>query len=161
MPNGLRLDKISYLYVKNGVSFRGSRIPDIPVMYLSIKRHEKPYELAGQAIVDTGFDGGLFPNEKIIRYLEGIEPDGQDEIEVFGEIVPVELYEVKAWLVKEANGTPTKEKLLQLSPVRVFVPTRPEFVSEEVLIGRETLNNISLSLNGRSTKIGRNKNLIR
>jgi hypothetical protein len=154
MPNGSRSDKkISYQYLKNGISFKGSRIPDIPVMYLSIKRDEKPYELAGQAIVDTGFDGGLFPNEKIIRYFEGIEPDEQDEIEVFGEIVPVELYTVKAWLLKEANGKPTKEKLLQLQPIRVFIPTRPEFISDEVLVGRETLNNINFCLNGKSTKI--------
>lgn len=153
MRNGLRSGKISYRYVENGVSFRGSKIPDMPVLYLSIKRDERPYELAGQAIVDTGFDGGLFPNEKIIRYFEGIEPDEQDEVEVFGQVVPVELYTVEAWLVKEANGIPTKEKVLQLQPMRVFIPTRPEFISEEVLIGRETLNNIAFCLNGRLTKI--------
>jgi len=153
MPNGLKSGEISYRYVENGVSLRGSKIPDIPLFYLSIKRDERPYELAGQAIVDTGFDGGLFSNEKIIRYFEGIEPDEQDEIEVFGQIVPVELYTVKAWLVKEADGRPTKEKFLPLQPIRVFIPTRPEFISEEVLIGREALNNIAFCLNGRLSKI--------
>lgn len=153
MRNGLRSGEISYRYVEDGVSFRGSKIPDVPVFYLSIKRDERPYELAGQAMVDTGFDGGLFPNEKIIRYLEGIEPDGQNEIEVFGQVVPVELYTVEAWLVKEANGIPAKEKVLQLQPLRVFIPTRPEFISEEVLIGREALNNIAFRLNGRLAKI--------
>lgn len=158
MRNGLRSDKISYRYVENGVSFRGSKIPDAPVFYLSIKRHERPYELAGQAMVDTGFDGGLFPTEKIIRYFEGIEPDGQDEIEVFGRVVPVELYTVEAWLVKETNGIPTKEKVLRLQPVRVFIPTRPEFISEEALIGRETLNNIAFCLDGGLTKIETQQN---
>ena len=153
MQNGLRSDKISYRYVEDGVSFGGNKIPDVPVFYLSIKRDERSYELAGQVMVDTGFDGGLFPNERIVRYFEGIEPDGQDEIEVFGEAVPVELYTVEAWLVKGANGIPAGEKVLQLQPVRVFIPTRPEFVSEEVLIGRETLNNIALCINGRLTEI--------
>ncbi len=153
MLNGLRSGEISYRYVENGASFKGPKIPDVPVIYLSIKRDEKPYELAGQAIVDTGFDGGLFPNEKIIRYFEGIEPDGQDEIEVLGQVAPVELYMVEAWLVKEANGRPTKEKVLRLQPARVFIPTRPEFISEEVLIGREILNNIVFCLDGKFSKI--------
>lgn len=153
MQNGLKSDEPSYRYVENGTSFKGLKILDIPVFYLSIKRDERPYELAGQAIVDTGFDGGLFPNEKIIRYFEGIDPDGQDEMEVFGQVVPVELYRVKAWLVKEADGRPTKEKILPIQPVQVFIPTRPEFISEEVLIGRETLNNIAFCLNGKLSKI--------
>jgi len=153
MQNGLKSGETSYRYVENGLSFRGSKIPNVPVFYLLIKRAERPYELAGQAIVDTGFDGGLLPNEKIIRYFEGIEPEGQDEIEVFGQVVPIELYTVEAWLVKEANGIPTKEKVLRLQPLRVFVPTRPEFISDEVLIGRETLNNIAFCLNGKLSKI--------
>ena len=153
MQNGSKLDEISYQYVENGLSYRGSKIPNVPVFYLSIKRTERSYQLAGRAIVDTGFDGGLFPNEKIILYFEGIEPDYEDEIEVFGRVVPVELYLVDAWLVKEADGKPTEEKLLRLQPIRVFVPTRPEFISEEVLIGREALNNIAFCLNGSFSKI--------
>ena len=152
-PNGSRSPEISYRYAENGTSFRGSKIPDIPTFYLSIKRNGRPHELAGPAIVDTGFDGGLFPNPRIIGYFKGIEPDEQDEVEVFGQIVPVELYTVNAWLVRGADGRPTKEKLLQLQPLRVFIPTRPEFISEEVLIGREALNNIAFCLDGKLSKI--------
>ena len=149
----MKLSEILYSYIENGLSYKGSKIPDVPVFYLSIKREERTYELAGRAIVDTGFDGGILPNEKIILYFEGIDPDDQDEIEVFGQIVPVELYLVDAWLAREADGRPTKEKLLQLRPIRVFIPTRPEFISEEVLIGREALNNIAFCLNGKLSKI--------
>ena len=149
----MKLSEILYPYVENGLSYKGSKIPDVPVFYLSIKREERVHELAGRAIVDTGFDGGILPNENIILYFEGIDPDDHDEIEVFGQIVPVELYIVDAWLVREAEGKPTKEKLLQLRPIRVFIPTRPEFISEEVLIGREALNNIAFCLNGKLSKI--------
>lgn len=148
----MKLSEILYRYIENGLSYKGSKIPDVPVFYLSIKREERAHELAGRAIVDTGFDGGILPNEKIILYFEGISPDDKDEIEVFGEIVPVELYLVDAWLVREADGKPTKEKLLQLPSIRVFIPTRPEFISEEVLIGREALNNIAFCLNGKLSK---------
>lgn len=153
MQSGLKSNDTSYKYVTNGASYRGSKIPDMPVFYLSIKRKERPYELAGQAIVDTGFDGGLFPNTKIILYFEGIDPDDEDEMEVFGQVAPVEVYLVDAWLVKEMNGRPTKEKILRLQPVRVFVPTKPQFLSEETLIGRELLNNIDFCLNGKLSKI--------
>jgi len=151
--NGSRFGEISYHYVEDGTSLRGSRIPDIPMFYLSIKRGERPHEIAGPAIVDTGFDGGLFPNERIIRYFEGIEPDEREEVEAFGQVVPVELYTVDAWLVREADGRPTKEKLLPLQPLRVFIPTRPELITEEALIGREALNTIAFCLNGKLSKI--------
>ncbi|HID91049.1 TPA: hypothetical protein EYP44_03710 [Candidatus Bathyarchaeota archaeon] len=144
---------MSYRYVRDGLSSKGEKIPDVPVFYLSIKRAERAFELAGRAIVDTGFDGGLFPNERVILYFEGIEPDDEDEVEVFGEIVPVELYVVDAWLVKERDGRPSREKILKLRPMRVFIPTRPEFIPDEVLIGREALNNITFCLNGAFSRV--------
>ena len=42
---------------------------------------------------------------------------------------------------------------IPLGTVNLYIPTEPEYLSNEVLIGREILNKLELRLNGRWTEI--------
>ena len=136
-----------FRYVRDGVDSEGEYIPDIPVIYIYI---EGPRGRAwGPAVVDTGFDGGIYPNIEIIKILRGSKPDKVKLIESpLAEPVTCEIYTVKMGLI-EANT----RKISQLREAKVYVPTEPEYISDEVLIGREILNNYKIILNGETVTI--------
>ena len=101
------------------------------------------------AIVDTGFDGGIYPNIKVIKILEGLKPLKVKRIESpLYEPIECEIYNVEAALLDRGSG-----RQIPLGTVNLYVPTEPEYLSNEVLIGREILNKLELRLNGRWTEI--------
>jgi len=124
--------RFKYPYMENGYTTYGEKIPDIPIAYLLLKAGR--FKARGPAVIDTGFDGGIYPNMEIIRMFEGIEPKAKVNFEnpLFG-LSEFEVYTAEAFLY-------TGMQQLFLGEVRVYIPTEPELITGEVLIGREIVN---------------------
>lgn len=139
--------KISYHYAEDGYTDHGEKIPDIPVVHLVIRVGK--YRAHGAAIIDTGFDGGIYPNMEIVRMFEGVEPTAKTIFEnpLYGAS-EFEIYMGEASLY---YGW----KQIGLGRVRVYIPTEPELLTGEVLVGREVLNNkiMSLAMNMRKKRV--------
>mgnify|MGYP000347785275 CR=1 FL=1 len=131
-----------YPYVEDGYAAHGEKIPDIPVVYLTLKVSR--FTARGPAIIDTGFDGGLYPNIKVVRILKGMRPAAVKRLEhpLWG-FVECEVYRVRASI-----ASPDFTNVAPLGEVNVYTPTEPEFLSEEVLVGREILNKLRVRLDG-------------
>jgi hypothetical protein len=130
--------RLKYQYVEDGYTTHGEKIPNIPVAYLLVKAGK--FKARGLAIIDTGFDGGIYPNMEIIKMFEGIEPKTKVNFEnpLFGAS-EFEVYVAEAFL---HNGT----QQITLGEVKVYIPTEPELITGEVLLGREIINNKIKSL---------------
>lgn len=139
--------KFKYTYEVDGLDERGEKIPDIPVVYLVLETERS--RARGPAILDTGFDGGLYPNIKVVRMLRGMMPIAVRRLEhpLWG-FIECEVYRVKASLAR-----PDFTSIVPLGEVNVYTPTEPEFLSEEVLVGREILNRLRIKLDGRWVEI--------
>jgi len=130
--------KLKFQYVDDGYTVHGEKIPDMPVAYLILKAGG--YRARGPAIIDTGFDGGVYPNMEIIKMFKDVEPAARVNFEnpLFG-VSEFEVYTSEAFL---RNG----REHISLGEVRIYVPTEPELVTGEVLLGREVINNKIKSL---------------
>jgi hypothetical protein len=124
--------RVYYHYSEDGYTERGEKIPDIPVIHLVIKAGRR--RAHGPAIIDTGFDGGIYPNMEIVRMFEGAEPMAKASFEnpLYGAS-EFEVYVAEAFFYQEG-------KQIDLGRVRVYIPTEPELLTSEVLVGREVLN---------------------
>jgi len=141
------LKSFSYKYEINGLDEDGEKIPDIPVVYLVLET--KRGRAKGPAILDTGFDGGIYSNIQIVRILEGLKPVKTKRIEnPLYEPVICEIFKVKASLTH-----PKLNRNIPLGEVNVYVPVEPEYLSDEVLVGREIINKLELKLNGTWVKV--------
>ena len=135
---------LKYRYSDNGFSYSGTKIPDIPVVRLVLRRRDKRVKAFGTAVIDTGFDGGIYPNIALLKFFEGLNPIRMEKlISVFGEKVDCEVYEVEASLVSEKDGFE-----VDLKEVNVYIPVNPAYIGGEVLVGREILNRLKVVLNG-------------
>ena len=85
----------------------------------------------------------------MIRILRGLEPLRLKQLmhPLVGRVV-TEVYKVRCSLV-----TPDLSAKRPLGEVNVYVPTEPEYLSDEVLVGREVLNKLRLPLNGRWVEV--------
>ena len=137
--------EISYSYSVNGLSTKGQKIPDIPVVHLLITRADEDFSIAGPALVDTGFDGGIYPNLMIIQYLEGLKPTKTEELETVRGPIACEVFRVTASF---ANPE-THEIIKTIGEINIYTPISPEALSEEVILGREILNTLKIRLNGK------------
>lgn len=124
--------RVGYHYAEDGYTDRGEKIPDIPVIHLVIRAGRR--RAHGLAIIDTGFDGGIYPNMEIVRMFEGVEPMARTSLEnpLYGTS-EFEVYVAEASLYHGG-------KQIDLGRVRVYIPTEPELLTSEVLVGREVLN---------------------
>ena len=125
--------RVGYNYADDGYADRGEKIPDIPIVHLVIRNSRR--RAHGPAIIDTGFDGGVYPNMEIVRMFEGVEPTAKTTFEnpLYGAS-EFEVYVAEASLYHGG-------KEIDLGRVRIYIPTEPELVTGEVLVGREVLNN--------------------
>lgn len=139
--------KFKYIYELDGLDEEGIKIPDIPVIYLVLQTNRG--RARGPAVLDTGFDGGIYPNIQVVRILEGMKPLALKRLEhpLYG-YVECEVYMAKAFL-----STPNFTETVSLGDVKIYVPTEPEYLSDEVLIGREILNSFKIELDGRYVSI--------
>lgn len=125
--------KISFIYAEDGYTERGEKIPDIPIVYLLLRSGR--YRARGPAIIDTGFDGGVYANIEIAKMFEGVEP--VDRVLLENPLLGAsefEVYMAEAYLYQGTSS-------MYLGEVRVYIPTEPEMLTGEVLLGREVLNN--------------------
>jgi len=136
-----------YAYEVDGLGEEGERIPDIPVAYLVLESSRG--RARGPAVLDTGFDGGLYPNIEVVRILRGLRPLALKRLEhpLYG-FVECEVYRVKASI-----ASPDFTQLFPLGDVRVYTPVEPDFLSEEVLLGREVLNILRIRLDGKWVEV--------
>lgn len=134
--------KFEYAYEANGFSATGRRVPDVPIVIVKLARLDKSIVARGPAVVDTGFDGGIYPNVKIALFLEGLKPSLSEYLDhpYLGR-VSCEVYEVQGSLAHSKAELP-------LGNVYVYTPTEPQYLTEEVLVGREILNKLKIALNG-------------
>lgn len=139
--------RFRFAYEADGIDEYGDAIPDIPVIYLLLESEKG--RAWGPAVVDTGFDGGIYPNAKVVRILRGLKPvTFKHLLHPLTGRVKVEVYRVKASLV--TTDLAIREPL---GTVNIYAPLEPEELSDEVLIGRELLNKLKILLNGHWVKI--------
>lgn len=132
MDCGKNKQRIVYYYLEDGFLPDGAKIPDIPIVYLTLEVGE--FRARGPAILDTGFDGGVYPNIDIIKLFEGIRPIKTVEFEnPLYQRSEFEVYSANAYLYHEGSYIP-------IGNVNVYIPVEPELLSEEVIIGREIIN---------------------
>ncbi len=144
--NGL-LKSLKHKYYENGFDEDGEKIPSIPVLHISIETGRG--KATGPAIVDTGFDGGIYPNIPVIRIFRDLKPIKIKRLEnpLYGP-VSCEIFKAKASIIEFKS-----KKSIDIGYANVYIPMEPDYVSDEVLIGREVLNKIKLCLNGNWTEV--------
>lgn len=136
---------LSYSYYLDGLSSRGVRIEDIPIIRLTLKRKDISKKATGTAVVDTGFDGGIYPNLILLTFFEGLKPIRVEKLSsAFNEDVECEVYSVEASIVSE-----DKNLVIDIGEVNVYIPVEPDYIGEEVLIGREIINKLKILLDGK------------
>jgi len=102
------------------------------VVYLVLEVGE--FRAKGPAILDTGFDGGVYPNINIVKLFEGTKPIKTVEFEnPLFQRSEFEVYVAKAYLYYSGEYVP-------IGDVNVYIPVEPELLGEEVIIGREVIN---------------------
>ncbi|MFQ6074622.1 MAG: hypothetical protein ACE5Z5_00610 [Candidatus Bathyarchaeia archaeon] len=143
MASGESLTYLEYEYVEGGVSRAGRKIPDVPVMEIMLYDERRKKGVRGPAIVDTGFDGGVYANLTVATFLEGYKAVAEEVIEAPGHLIRCEVFRASCRLLyPSGNGVGVGE-------VEVHVPTEPMDLSGDVLVGRILLNKLQMSLNGK------------
>lgn len=137
------LKSIKIGYTPDGYSATARKLPDIPIARILLKRRDRRLQARGPAVIDTGFDGGVYPSLEAVRLLEGLRPKFVEPLfhPIYGKIES-EVYELDAYLLIEPN------QAITLGAVYVYTPTDPEYLSEESLIGREIINKRRILLDG-------------
>lgn len=136
--------KVSYSFAEAGYTTHGDRIPDVPIVNLALRVDK--YRARGPAVVDTGFDGGVYPNIEIIKLFGDKEPLIIVEFEnpLYGRS-EFEVYTAQAFLLYG-------KKYYSIGDVKVYIPTEAEHLTGEVLIGREIINQFKALLMEPQTK---------
>lgn len=137
-----------YRYKADGILPDGSTLVDIPVMNIALIRRDVKKALAGEAIVDTGFDESLYANIQLVEFLEGLRPIKTATLQALGHEVPCEVFKVECYV---ADGD--LKPAISLEDAEVYAPIDVEDLSEDVIIGRAILNRLKLQLNGRSLQV--------
>ena len=142
---------LRHRYAEGGYTSTGNKIPDIPVVRLMLLRRDTGTRATGPAIVDTGFDGGVLPNVELLTFFEGLIPRYTDKLAgPFGGVVDCEVFEVDGKLISEDRS---RERVL--GKVKVYIPLVPEYLADEVLLGREIANKFAMKLDGKSVDIAK------
>ena len=144
----MSVTSINYPYKEDGILPDGSKVPNIPIISLLIVRRDLRRGLAGESIVDTGFDGGIYANLNIAEFLEGSTPTRTSNLQAAGRTVACEVFSVECHIL----GGQSKP-VLSLGLVDVYCPVDPIDISEDVIVGRAILNRMRLELNGKLTTL--------
>jgi len=131
---------LEYRYVEDGPN-----IPDIPIVQILLSVKGRKQGIQGPALVDTGFDRGLYANLIIAKHLKGERPAAEEALEAPGHIINCEIFKMECRLTDQ-------ERSIDLGEVSVHVPTNPEDLTEEALIGRTLINQLEITLNGRTLR---------
>jgi hypothetical protein len=143
------LKPITYPYEADGVLPDGSKVPDIPVIPILIVRSDRRGRgLAGDSIVDTGFDDGIYANLDLVEFLEGAKPRKTTSLQAAGRSVSCEVFGVECYIIDHDS-----KPIVPLGSVDVYCPVDPIDLSEDVIVGRAILNRLRLELDGSLTKL--------
>jgi len=138
----------SYKYREDGILPDGKKLPNIPIFNLVFIRNDVKKALIATAFIDTGFDETVYANDDMLNFLEGLEPEAKESLKGVEKEVECEVYKIKTNLITEGL------KLIKgLGRVKVFVPEDPANLSDDIVIGREILNLLTLRLDGRYAEI--------
>jgi len=142
------LTSTNFAYKQDGILPDGSKVPDIPYLNLLIVRRDLKKGLVGESIIDTGFDAGIYANLNLAEFLEGSRPTRTGSLQAAGHSVDCEIFTVECHVVD-----PHSKPLLSLGGVEVYCPVDPDELSEDVIVGRVILNQLTLHLNGKLVKV--------
>jgi len=137
------LRSIRLPYAPDGYSATAKKLPDLPVAKLLLRRADRRLQARGPAVIDTGFDGGVYPSVEAVRLLEGLRPKFVEPLfhPLHGRIES-EVFDLDAYIILP------DDRRVSLGSVQVYTPTYPEYLSDESLIGREILNKRRILLDG-------------
>ncbi|MBS7622719.1 hypothetical protein KEJ39_03480, partial [Candidatus Bathyarchaeota archaeon] len=124
-----------YRYEEDGILPNGSTLPEIPVMNLVFVRRDVRRGLAGETVVDTGFDESIYANTQLAEFLEGSMPVKTADLQTLGHRIRCEVYKVECYLA-DAD----LKLSVQLREVDIHVPGQVGDPSEDVIVGRAILN---------------------
>jgi len=139
---------MNYPYKEDGILPDGSKVPNIPIISLLIVRRDLRRGLAGESIVDTGFDGGIYANLNLAEFLEGSTPTRTSTLQAAGRTVACEVFSVECHIL-DGQSKP----VLSLGSVEAYCPVDPIDISEDVIVGRAILNRVRLELDGKLTRL--------
>lgn len=139
---------ISYKYREGGILPDGEKLPNIPVVNLSFIRKDLRSALIATAFMDTGFDGSVYANDDMLNFLVDLKPEVKESLKGVEKEVECEVYEIETNLITE-----DLRFIKRLGKVKVHVPIDPENLSDDIIIGREILNSLTLKLNGKYTEL--------
>jgi len=142
------LTSTSYPYKEDGILPDGSKVPDIPIVNLLIVRRDLGRGLVGEAIVDTGFDGAIYANLDLVKFLEGSKPTREASLQAAGNSITCEVFDVECNIADQDS-----KPVLPLGMVEAYTPIDPADLSEDVIVGRAILNQIRLELDGKVAKL--------
>ena len=125
---------------------KGDETPDIPIVYIALMVSGK--RIGGQAILDTGFDGGIYPNRALAKYLPKSSSTGRETLEGVTGDIECDVFKLYAELFH-----PNKDTKKKLGTVRIYSPINEENLTQDVVIGREILNSLDVRLNGKTVRI--------
>ena len=140
---------MAYKYAEDGIDRSGKRIPDIPIARVILYRKEENSKMVGPCVVDTGFDGGIYANAELALNFEGIASEGREWFYGAGDRdIECDVYNAECLLLGEEGET------VSLGRVMVYISIRIEDLPEETIMGREILNRLAISLDGKNLKMG-------
>ncbi len=127
---------------------KGNGIPDIPIIYIAL--YVKNRRIGGPALVDTGFDGGIYPNRYLYDYLSKfkLKSDKEEMLADVTGMIKCKMLDIRAEIFD-----PNSDIRYSLGTVNIYFPERKRYVSNNVIVGREILNNLDIRLNGRILRV--------
>jgi len=140
--------KASYPFVEDGYDRRGSKLPDVPILWVELENSSGRFR--GPCLVDTGFDGAIYANDELALLLEGSSPIRTDYLYTVGEHeIECEVFALNGYLI-----TPeTARRVTDLDRIDILIPTRAQELSREVIAGRRILNTLVIKLNGKNLEV--------
>ncbi len=124
----------------------GRELLDVPLIFIALS-HDAG-KAGGPAILDTGFDGGVYPNSFLYDLLKDLESIDEEVLKDVTGTIRCSILELKAEIFH-----PETDLTKVLGNVRVYLPNKREHLSENVIVGREILNKLDIRLNGKKVSI--------
>jgi hypothetical protein len=124
----------------------GEGVPDIPIIYVVLEIGNK--RVGGPAILDTGFDGGVYPNQILSRFLASTTPKKKEILEDTSGEIECNIIELGAEIFH-----PESDFRKGIGRVKIYLPIKDENLTQDVVVGREILNKLDIRLDGTTVRI--------
>jgi len=121
-------------------------VPDIPIIYIAVEVGNK--RVGGPALLDTGFDGGIYPNQTLSYFLDPIVSQNSEILEDTSSEIECNVIELNAEIFH-----PDSDVRKDLGVVKLYLPMDEKNITPDVIVGREILNRLDIQLDGKIVKI--------